>query len=274
MKFTQRVINHTTDLSLKVGDYRSSAVAFAYTSGQYLYIGSEVPFNNVWIDLGAFNAIAATVDVDIWSANAWQDAVDVTDETAVSGVSLAQDGRISWSTEISKGWDVEQESANVTGLSGTKIYYMHWARLSWSASLSGSTTLKYIGQKFSTDTDLYDYYPDLNDTDLKEAFEASKADWIRQHYIAAEKIVNDLISKKIIESRGQILDWYLFREAACHKTAEMIYFALGTPFREDMSAARAAYRECMTKDKFRIDTSMNGRLDQSEKRDSLTYMRR
>src|SRR4051812_15153423 len=96
MYLGQRVIDNATDISVKVNDWRALTHTFAYTSGNYLYVGSEVPFNNLYFDIGTANAVTGTtVSAQIWWANSWNSAVDVIDETAnANGASLAQSGRI------------------------------------------------------------------------------------------------------------------------------------------------------------------------------------
>lgn len=271
----QRVLHASTDISAKVNDYRALNYTFAYTSGQYLYVGSEVPFNNLWFDLSSnVNAAAAAASVDLWWSNAWTAAVDVFDETKVGSASLGQSGRISWSPSLTSGWDREQDSADVTGLSGTAIYYFYWARFSWSASLTGTTELKYLGQKFAGDSELESFYPDLANSDLKTSFEAGKTTWDEQHFMAAEAIARDLIARKLIASRGAILDWARLTEAACHKAAEIVYRGLGVAYEPHRLGAARDYAKAMNGDFFRVDLNADGRLDPSEKNVSVSYLSR
>lgn len=262
---SQRVLHNSTDLSVDVNNYLSSEAAFAYASSGYLYIGTEYPFNNLWFDVGTQNTDASTVDIDIWYGNAWVSAVDIIDQTSASGISLYQDGRIGFSTNRLKGWDPEQDSADVTGLSGTYIYNMYWTRWNWSSDLAASTTLKYIGQKFSQDTDLYSLYPDLNNSNLKLAFASGKTDWNDQHYTAAEKIVRDLKHRNIIRFREQILDYEIYREASVHKVAEIIYKGLGQAFANNRDQARNDYMQAMDLAFPRVDLDGSGNVEPIEK---------
>lgn len=257
----QRVISHATDISVAVNDFRTGTAAFVYTSGQYLYIGAPMPFNNLWFEVGTANVNAATPTIQQWFGNAWVSAVDVSDETA----GLTASGRMSWNTDRLKGWDFEQTSETVTGLESFKIYWKYWLRISFSATFSVGTTLKYIGQKFSNDTILPSYYPDLMQAEVLSGFATGKTTWDEQHYMAAEAIVADLKARNIIFERGQLLDWSIFTPAACHKVAEIAYTAFGSPYLEQLKLARANYKDALNIKFFKADKNLNGSLDPAEK---------
>lgn len=57
MRFDQRVIFNTTDISEKVNDYRTGTQLFNYTAGQYLYVGSALPFNHLFFEMSVGNYI-------------------------------------------------------------------------------------------------------------------------------------------------------------------------------------------------------------------------
>lgn len=263
-----------TDISGTVNDYRSAGYSPGYHAGEYLYVGSEVPFCALWLDLLGVNASAATPAVQIRFGQAWSNAVDIIDNTAVSGAALARSGLLTWSTDLNKGWDPVQYSFQIPELLGTNIYYFYWARLSWSADLDAATKLKYVGQKFSTDTDLTAYYPDLANAQLMTMFKAGKTDWTEQAFMAAEQIVRELIGKKVIISRGQIIDWSRLVEPSVHKVAELIYRGLGTAFEPRREAAHRDYAAAMNRDFFRVDFNGDGKLEPADKVRSCTFMRR
>jgi hypothetical protein len=265
MIFSQRVIwsdNGTLrDITPELNDFRAGSVTFNYVAGQdYLFVGSYLPCNHRYFDLGAPNIVAATPSVDIWWANAWTPAVDIIDQTALSGASLGQSAILRWNTNRLKGWDYEQDSADVTGLTGTAIYNMFWLRFSWSASLTGSMTLKYIGQKFATDADLYSLYPDLNNSALKVAFAAGKTTWDEQHFVAADVIARELRNSQIIRDKNQILDDAIFNVPAIHRAAALIYGGLGRAYLEDKKEAEKEYRNAMKMKNFHIDLDADGSL--------------
>lgn len=274
MRSIQRVLRGTTDLSEDVNDFSTDPVPFAYTEGEYVYVGAEVPFNQLWIEPGAPNAAAASISVDVWWAQRWAAVVDLADGTKTGSASLAKAGRVQWALDQHKGWDSEYDSARIEGLEGTAIYGMYWLRLSWNASLTGSTTLKYVGQKFSTDGDLFGRYPDLNKSALMTSFKTGKTDWNDQAYMAAEIIARDLMARKIILARGQIFDHSRMLEPSVHKTAELIYRGFGMPYEPMRQRAERDYEKAMNKDFFRVDRDRDGRLSDRDKRHSTSWMTR
>lgn len=252
------------DLTLNLNEFRSGTEVIDYvTAEDYIYIASYLPFNHKHFDVSVVNAETAAASVDIWDGSDWNAAVDVIDRTAVSGASLAQDGVISWTPTIDKYWQRERESTDITGLSGTKIYDMYWARFSWDATWTGTTALQFIGQKFSVDNDLYSIYPDLNDSDLQAAFASGKSDWNDQHYIAAQHIVRDLKKNHAILSSDQILDFDLFEETSVHAAAMVIYWGLGQFEQHDR--AKAKYKENLKMGFLNVDLNQDGRLETGER---------
>jgi len=274
MRYTQRVIYNGSDISKEINDFRSGTSVIPVTTSQYLYIGSEVPFNNLWIDVAVPNAETSALTPYIWFGNEWVVAVDIDDETKSSGVTLAQDGRLNFMTDRLKGWDIEQTTEDVSGLTSFKIYNMYWIRLAVSANLSSTTAIKYIGQKFSNDADLYSLYPDLQNQNLMTAFSSGKQSWEEQAYIAAEQIIMDLIARNLIQSRGQVLDWRVFQNPSIHKVAEICFGGMGKAYEERKKDAHAAYKEAMNVKNFRLDENKDGKLSGPEKRSSTVFLRR
>lgn len=266
----QRVIYNGTDISIAVNDFRAANAPFVYQTGEYMYVGSILPFNNLFFELSHKNTHSATVSIDIWWGNAWVSAVDILDET--SGMRF--DGRLNFNTNRLKGWDIEQTTDDVAGLEAFEIYWRYWVRLSWSASFSNNTALAYVGQKFSDDSVLYSFYPDLAQDDMLTSFASGKTDWKEQHYMAAEHIIMDLKKRDIIKSKGQLLDWSLFQAAACHRIAEMVYTAFGAPYFDQMKTARDAYKEAMNMKFFSTDLNASGALEPVERRFSTNFVTR
>jgi hypothetical protein len=283
------------DLSADLNDFRSgiSVVPFL-TATDFIYVGSILPFNHRFIEVTTTNDSTSTVKVEIWYANAWHEAVDVVDRTSASVLipgdpdaipdpipdetricSLAKSGIISWSTDRLKGWDIEQDSDDVTGISKAGMYDMYWMRFSWNANLKATTALGFIGHKFSTDNDLVAYYPDMAQSSLLTSFEAGKTTWDEQHYGAAEIIVRDLISKQVIASANQVIQWEDYIDASCHKVAEMVYIGLGRAFDENRKMARAQYDAAMNRKHNGLDLDGDGKLSITEKFIQTTgWMRR
>lgn len=279
-QYTQRVLHSDNgtikDLTLSLNEFRSdSSVLDFVAADDYLYFGSDKPFNHRFFDVSVVNALSSNVSVEIWWANAWTSAIDILDRTSLFGVSLAQDGIISWNTDRLKGWDIEQDSTDVTGLeSSPLIYNFYWARLKWSADLTPTTALTYTGFKFGNDSQLFPKYPDLNNTRLLSAFESGKTDWEEQHFDAAEEIIADLVRRGVVWTPSQILIPEIFKEPAIHKAAAIIYGGMGQKFEKDMVKAASCYKSSMNMKFFKVDKNANAQPDKSDTRFSTGYVTR
>lgn len=263
------------DYSHIFNDFSSQTQTIPVVAAEdYLYLGTDLPFNHRWFEVSAVNSNASVASVEIWDGNSWVSAVDVVDQTSSGGVAFAQSGYVSWSVDRNSGWGQESTTEDITGLTTAKIYDLYWARLSWSADLSASTALKFIGFKFASDNDLGAYYPDLNLSGTKTAFESGKTDWNEQHFLAAEEIIRYLRKKNIIWSRNQILDYNQFNLAGIHKVAEIIMNSFGDDFEDNRNLAKQKFYESINLGIFRTDRDEDGRLEEREKRDYAGLVRR
>lgn len=255
------------DISIELNNYRGNNVVFDYELGDYLYIGSFLPFNHKHFELSVANAVIANFVVEYWNGSDWQTAVDRVDFS----LGLSSSGVLRWVPDDQKqNWASEQESKDVAGLETTVIYDKFWLRLSLDATLTPTTELKHIGNKFSDDDALYGRYPDLNNQRFRNNFEptlpvGTKLDWVEQHFIAGEAIVRDLKAKNIIISADQILDFGTLEEASIHKTAEIIYASLGEAYEENRKRVREYYNIALNQGLTPFDTNMNARLDMGER---------
>jgi hypothetical protein len=240
-----------------------------------IYIASDLPINNKYFVVSTANDQASVVSISSWIDNAWTAAVDVIDGTAVGGKSLAQSGIIRWKTNRLKSWDVEEDSEDVTGVDAVGIYNRYWTKITFSASLKATTALSYIGYKFvESDTELYTFYPELNDSDLKLAFKTGKTDWVDQEIAASEGIITELTTRGIIKTPSQILNTELFKMPAIHKTAHLIFAAMGRSHDEDAAQAKMRYEQSMNMKNFQVDLNASGNLETRERIVTTTFMSR
>ena len=261
------------DLSISLSEWRDSTETISYVAAEdYIYIGTELPFNHKHFEISTANGTTATASVELWDGNAWVAAVDELDLTSTSGASMAASGVLQFTPDREESWVQETDSFDVSGLTGTVIYSFYWARLSFSADITFA--LKYIGNKFADDNDLYGYYPDLNNTTLLSNFESGKTTWDDQHFAAADQIVRDLKKKSLIWSPNQLMDHQLFREAAVHKVAEIIYSSLGEAYLDLRNEARRYYQDAIEVKFFNLDQDRNGRLTARERKQRTGFMRR
>jgi hypothetical protein len=265
---TQRIIFDTTDISIALGDFRTGTYAINYTTGKYLYIGTSTPINNLWIELSTpAGASVGSPTVEIWFNGSWSSAVDVIDQTS----GLTASGRYSWSIDRNKGVQREQDSATV-GLTGTYIYDRYWTRLSWTGAFTAG--IKYIGQKFSSDTSLQTHYPDLLQASLLDGFQSGKTTWDDQHFMAADAIIKDLRKRNIILDRGQVFDWQAFEEASCHKVAEIIYKSFGAPYEKQKAEAIKDYNDELGRKYVNVDKNKDGLVTVCERQNQEGWLTR
>lgn len=270
MLINQRIIwsdNGTLkDMSVALNDLTAQTYTLPLVAAEdKIYIGSDLPFNHRHFIVSTANDVASVVTVEFWTGSAWVSAVDVLDQTSVSGVSLAQSGIISWTPERNDSWGIEDSTEDIPQLSTLKIYDMYWARLTFSANLKATTALKYVGHKFAKDGDLAPHgYPDLNLSAIKAMFESGKTDWNEQHVGAAEAVIQYLRQKYLIQSRNQILNWEQFNVAAVHKVAEIIYSSFGPDYEERRALADKKYYQSINLGLTEVDTNQDGKRDPYE----------
>ncbi len=259
-----------TDLTMALNDFRAQNVNLQYTAGDYIYIGSEMPFGFRYFDIDLPSTETVTTTVENWTGSQWQAMVDVLDGTN----GWQTPGYISWRTDKDvQNWHCEDDTADISELAAKPdIYNLYWLRLSFSGSLSLTTEINTINFKFADDDDLYGRYPDLNNQRILDSFEkgspsGTKTDWDEQHFISSNSIVRDLKRKNFVFSGNQIIDYEVFSEAAEHKCAEIIYSAMGGEGYElNRKRAREYYQIAMNQGFMRLDTNKNARLDPNEKR--------
>lgn len=263
------------DFSKELSDIHAGSKVMAFAAGDYLYLGAVLPFNHRYFDMKVMNDQASAVSVEIWDGNAWRAAIDIIDETVVSGASLGKNGIISWQIDRDHSgwaWDDTNQMEGSGLETAPKIFGMYWARVSFSAPLKNTTELNYVGHRFSYDEALQAEYPDLASSNLMTAFKAGKTEWSEQTLMAAEYIVGDLRGvQKILLSANQILVWELFEKASIHRTAMIVFKAFGEDYAEQYKNACIDYKKAMNIGAFAIDTNMNADLEPEERQDKTIW---
>jgi hypothetical protein len=93
-----------------------------------LYIGAAWTFDGLRVRLSSANAATSVLTAKYWNGTAWA-TLSATDGTAVSGVTLAQAGRLTWTAPAA--WEPR-------ALNGTsEVFY--WVEVSVSVALTGTT---------------------------------------------------------------------------------------------------------------------------------------
>ena len=277
MNTFQRVIlkqdAQTYDVSRQMNDFLSANVTFSITAAtDFIYIGSMFPFNHKYFDVFTPSVDVSTLSVAMWDGTQFIPMVDLYDGSSLAGVTMAKDGLVMFTPNREYSWVRELDSFDVQGLEDTVIYKMHWLRISFSQDTE--FTLRFIGQKFSEDSDLFAHYPDLNNQSLMAQWAAGKLNWNDQHFIASEVIISDMIRRGIIWTEDQVLKPEILKQASIHKVAEIIFSAFGEGYLDDKIRARKAFDEAMNKRVFVVDQDLNARLSVLENVNGVNYLKR
>lgn len=260
-----------SDISASMADYHAGTAVINYTlTEDALYIGSELPFNSLFFDVSVANAETATPVVSYWDGDEWVAMVDFIDETTSGGATLAQSGHITWTTDKESAWMREDTvSSNgteeITGLGNITIYDLFWIKMTFSATLTGTAALNFIGPKFCEDNDLTGEHVLFSNSTFKTNYESGKTSWEREIILASRLMVSDIVKKQAIISGDQLLDRRLLTDACVSKTAQLIFANLGDDYNNDRDAARAEYKSRLSLPNFGADKNNNARLDDSEK---------
>jgi len=260
------------NLSLIMNNHISGSQVLPIVGSQdYIYLGSDAPFNHRWVEVKVANTDSLSIAVEYWDGKNWVQCVEVIDETVNSAgtASLNKSGFITWVPNRKKtGWsadDTNDGNGNViTGLDSVTIYDLFWVRLKFTGSASGTTELSFLGHKFSNDEDLFNLYPEFETTEAKERFKDSLTKWDQLHFEAAKQIIRDLKSNRVINSGNQVLEVDVFKLPSIHKVAELIFSAYGTDWEKDKQQALVEYKRAMAVDLFNVDLDQDGRLSSVE----------
>ena len=144
----------STDLAGPLSDYSaiaqdgSTATSVDLSSlaaGRNVYVGSAIPFRGVHIDVDTTNSTGSTViTVSYWNGSEWVDTSD-TDGTISGGISLAQDGAVTWT--VPSAW----QSASLVKIDGSvnsslhwRDVSMYWTKWTWSHAMDSTVTLDHM----------------------------------------------------------------------------------------------------------------------------------
>ena len=110
-------------------------------NGDFLYVGSPIPYSGTAIDVDAANGTASVITVKYRkSDNTWAD-ISATDGTASGGASMAVDGNVTWTVPTDWISAKLRETGDTKLNIGLGTQDLFWTRWQWSAALDSSTTL-------------------------------------------------------------------------------------------------------------------------------------
>ena len=123
-----------TDITDSLSD-RTSAQAInsfdgaAAAAGDLIYLGCDVPFRGVYVDVTNTNGNAAALDGSYWNGSAWTD-LTVTDGTSATSKTFAQDAPVTWT--VPTDWATYSVNGSVN---------LFWVFLWTDADLDSSVSL-------------------------------------------------------------------------------------------------------------------------------------
>lgn len=259
------------DLTVSLGDYHLGQESVSIIASQdTLYIGSYLPFNHFYLKLGdRVNDQVSSMRINTWDGRQWNDVAQVFDSTSTSGCTLGQSGYVEFVPRKEHGWLRDDTiysngGQKITGLGTTVVYEQFWMAVSFTANLTSNVHLKWLGFKFSNDTDLASEYPDLTRTAVIQAIDPTKTDYEDQHIYAADILIKDLILKNIILSPDQILYKEDLKFCAVSQVAKIIYGTFGDDYKDNRVDAESDYQKRLNSAAPKIDTNLDARLDDRE----------
>lgn len=111
-------------------------------NGDFLLVGSHLPFGGVYCDVDSTNGNASVLTVEYWDGSTWAD-ITATDNTAAGGATFAQDGTITWT--VPAAWAKTSLADIASPVPGFGVAYrnesLYWTRWKVSAALDASCTL-------------------------------------------------------------------------------------------------------------------------------------
>lgn len=256
-----------SDLSLALSERASSAAIPIVAAEDKLYVAQQMPFNNLFFQLGVANATASNVTVEYWDGELWASAVDIIDATASGGASLGRDGVLQYSPDRDEDkWQVVEDPREEPAAFGIPasivINDQYWMRLSFSADLDVGTTLTRVGYKFCTDEQLQAIDPEI---DLYlTSWEAGKTNWNEQVLLGSQFVISDMKQRGLIDHPGNLLRLDEISMAAAYRTLMTIYAKLGEGFDPVRDKAKENYNLIMNSKFFTLDRFKDGEVTPGE----------
>ena len=266
-----------TDITKAVNNFKEGFAELTFAANDYLYIGTFLPFNHRYFNIGAPNSTESTATVEMWNGSTWSSAADILDYTILNDASFGKSNILQFTPNQDYSWALvgdTTESSNMPEFaSGPTIIQKYWMRIGFNVPVEFQ--LKYVGNLFCNESDLFDEYPALDSQSILSSWDEGKTSWPDQRVVASEYVVTDLKRRNIIIERSQILDISIFKEPAVNKAANIIYNGLGVRnYQEEVNASGSRYTDSMNLNKFETDINGNGQKDRFEQVVSTSWATR
>ncbi len=220
-----------------------------------IYISSPLPLRSLNFNVSTANDTSTSLGVAFWNGSEFKSVVNVLDET----IYYTESGRLTWTAGKNDSWQLE-DTEDIADLSSLYIYDQYWVKITVGDDCTFS--LDYINNIFSDDVSLFMEYPGLNSSSALAAFASGKTDWVDQHKIASDLIINDLINRGRINKAAQILEPSELKLLSHPKVAELVYRGL-----DDADLALSSneeYTKRLNSIPLIVDSNNNGKVDPEE----------
>jgi hypothetical protein len=244
MIILHKELANTKSIDHLVKHYHARGYKVSLTTDSEIYIGSYYPFNNFHIEMSetAANGNSSVMSVEYWDGQQFRTAPNFVDETDDAGAALAVSGSVSFVPDELYAWQM-QDARYIAEISDQVYYGLYWIRLTFSADLTEDTFIKYIGNVFCSDVELYGRHPRFKTLDWLDNWGQDKVDWLEQRISASDMIIAELKTINKIRSAEQILDRLSLRDACIDMTAYIILMGSGFNYAEE---AELAYKSALT----------------------------
>lgn len=147
LKTQDLLVTEPTDYSEAAQDSSTSTSVVLSSQGtaaqgDYLYVGAEIPFSGVAVDIDAANSNASVLTVNYRKNDGTWATTSASDGTDSGGASMAVDGNVTWT--VPTDWDTT--SLRLAGDTKLNIlaHPLFWTRWQFSAALDSSTTADHM----------------------------------------------------------------------------------------------------------------------------------
>jgi hypothetical protein len=238
------------------------------SSGDAIFIGQDLPFNNVYLEMQVANAAEASLSVDCWDGRQWVPAVDVLDGT-ISGGTLGKNGCVQFVPDNDSFWTCLPDPSRTSDVGFTnKIYELYWLRIQSNIALDAETSIKRISYLFCENYQIKEKWSDVDLYLTKWA--AGKTDWLEQIREATELMIGELKARSMIIHPGQILRYDDVNLACVYRTLMIIFARLGPSFAGHLKTASENYDLLMDNKRWTLDKNKSGKVEHEELSSSVS----
>ena len=264
-----------TDYSLQNQEEAATVPLEMVSAEDWIYVGQHYPFNNFFIQIDTANAVSSTMSIQYWGGKSqeWVDALDILDNTSVSGATLARSGIIQFTPDVDHIWHGVADTKNEPqplGLETLNIYNVHWMRFKASADTTAGSAAKRIAYAFTQNQQLDNI--DVTINQFLTSFASGKTNWDDEIITASMQLVSDLRRKGLIVSPGQILRFDDVSLAADLKTLMLIYKNLGPGYQAKLEMTARDYENALSLTRFSFDTNEDAFLSKGELYNSIAKL--